>query len=63
MNDDVGVFELLYLEAEPRKVEMVAGREGRGIAFLDCPELSSIAEANGEERLFDDHSGIEAMFC
>jgi len=51
MNDDVRVLELLDLEAEPRKIEMIARREGGGITLLDRPELTAIAKADRQERL------------
>ena len=46
MDDDVGVLELLDLEAEAGEEEVVAGRERRGEAFLDRAELAAVAEAD-----------------
>src|SRR6187401_3618358 len=61
MDDDVRFLELLDLQAQAGEVEMIAGRQGRGIAFFDSPELSPVAEADGKQWLLDDDSGVESM--
>src|SRR6187549_2020489 len=61
MDDDVRFLELLDLQAQTREVEMIAGRQRRGIAFLDRSKLSPVTEADGQQRLLDDDSGVEAV--
>ena len=45
----------------PEKKKMVAGRERRGIAFLDGAEFAPVAEADRQERLLDDDARIQTM--
>src|ERR1043165_1376521 len=61
MDDDVRVLELLDLEAEPGDEEMIAGRQCRSEALLDRAKLAAVPEADGEEWLLDDDSGIQPM--
>ena len=61
MDDDVGVLDPLDLEAEAGEEEMVAGRQGRGEAFLDRAEPAAALEADVHQRLLDDHPGIHPV--
>src|SRR5206468_8690673 len=53
--------ELLDLEAEAGKIEMIAGGQRGGVALFYGSELAAVAKADGKERLFDDHPGVEPM--
>src|SRR6476661_9982116 len=61
MDNDVGVLELLDLEAEAGEEETVAGRQRRGEPFLHRSQLAAVLETDGYQRLLDDHAGVEAM--
>ena len=51
----------LKLEAEAGEEEVVAGRQGRGEAFLDPAELAAVPEAHVHHRLLDDDAGVHAV--
>jgi hypothetical protein len=61
MHDDIGVLELLDLEAQSGEEEAVARRQDRGEAFLDRAEPAAVLEADGHQRLLDDDAGIQAV--
>ena len=61
MDDDVGVLDPLDLQAEAGEEEMVAGRQGRGEAFLDRAELAAAPEADVHQRLLDDDPGVHPV--
>ena len=46
VDDDVGVLELLDLEAKAGEEEAIAGCKRRGEAFLDRAELAAVLEAD-----------------
>src|SRR5690348_14911853 len=61
MDDDVRFLELLDLEAEAGEEEPVAWRQSGREAFFDRAQLASVAETDGQQRLLDDHAGVQAM--
>src|SRR6476620_7031135 len=61
MDDDVGVLELIDLEAEAGKEKPISWCKRRGEAFLDRAELAAVLEADAHQRLFDDDARIQPM--